>query len=561
MAPETKVLIVDDNENNRYTLKRRLNRLNYRAIAEAEDGFSAVKLLETETFDIVLLDVMMPGMDGFEVLEIIKATPKLANISVIMISALDDLQNVVKGIEMGADDFLPKPFNPTLLNARLKAAVRKRRLVNIETNYYKDFDKDTDFAKLELFTGSLDNEMTNNLDTTYVVIYIRFVHYQFISQTMGSDFARQYIQHQAKLISQAVSDPDTMIGRVADDAIAISNTAKNLSHLVSDDTILKALYYPLSEVVMIENEAFEGNLGIGISMAKGRNKKPKSLVSNAAFASQTAINNDIGIAHYDPELHQSNLNKFHLEPKLKEAIKNKQLCLYYQPIVNCQSGKIETFEALIRWPQPDGSMIPPFSFIPLAEETGLIFDIDSFVIDQTCQQIATWIAHYGPQKSFSIGVNISAKHWVNSNLVSEVSEALNKYQIPPSYLKLEMTESAMVEDATSVKKIVSLLKVLGVKIALDDFGTGYSSLGYLIEFPVDILKVDKVFVDSLHTDEKRQELMRHILSIANSLGMSSIVEGVEHQQQAEILKRLSCDQIQGYYFYKPMPPLEVEQLF
>lgn len=561
MTPETKVLIVDDNENNRYTLKRRLIRLEYQYIVEAEDGYQALACLENEMFDIILLDVMMPGMDGFEVLEKIKSTPKLANISVIMISALDDLQNVVKGIEMGADDFLPKPFNPTLLNARLKAAVRKRRLVNIETNYYKDFDKDTDFAKLDLFSGSLDNDMNNNLDTTYVVIYIRFAHYQFISQTLGTDYARKYIQHQAILIAQTFSDPETTIGRIADDSIAIFNTAKSLTDLVANSQTLETLYRPLSQVVMVENEAFEGNLGIGISMGKARTKKPKSLIANAAFASQTALEKETGIAFYDPELHQSNLNKFHLEPKLKEALKRRELCLYYQPIVNTQTGKIETFEALIRWPQSDGTMIPPFKFIPLAEETGLIFDIDAFVVDETCKQIAKWIAQYGPDKPFSIGVNISAKHWVNSSLVNEVHDAIVKYQIPPHYLKLEITESALVDDASSVKKIVALLKSMGIKIALDDFGTGYSSLGYLIEFPVDILKVDKVFVDSLHTEDKRRELMRHILSIARSLGMSSIVEGVEHEEQVAILKQLSCDQIQGYYFYKPMPPAEIEDIF
>lgn len=561
MTPETKILVVDDNENNRYTLKRRLTRLNYKHIVEAKDGFIALDLLEKELFDIILLDVMMPGMDGFEVLEKIKSTPKTANISVIMISALDDIQNVIKGIEMGADDFLPKPFNPILLNARLKAAVRKRRLVNIETNYYKDFDKDTDFAKLELFTGTLDNEMSNNLDTTYVVVYIRFSLFNFIIQTLGPDLAREYIQIQGIRIAQTCGDPEITIGRLADDVIAISGTAKNLTYLVENTKTLDKLYAPLNNAIELEKETFKGNLGIGISMTKGRDKKPKSLIANAAFASQTALDNDMGIAFYDPELHQSNLNKFHLEPKLKEAIKNRELCLFYQPIVNTTTSEIETFEALIRWIQPDGSFIPPFKFIPLAEETGLIFDIDAFVIDQTCYQISKWITKYGPNKEFSVGVNISAKHWVNPTLINEVDNALRKYSVPAKYLKLEMTESAMVDDANAVIKIVSILKSMGIKIALDDFGTGYSSLGYLIEFPVDILKVDKVFVDALHTENKRQKLMSHILSIANSLGMKSIVEGVEHIQQVEILKQFSCDQIQGYYFFKPMPPEEIEKIF
>lgn len=561
MSFEAKVLVVDDNENNRYTLKRRLSRLGYSDIDEAEEGLTALKMLDQTVYDIVLLDVMMPIMDGFEVLERIKSIPKLANVSVIMISAMDDIESVVKAIEMGADDYLPKPFNPILLGARMKAAIRKRRLVNIETNYYKDFDKDTDFAKTELFTGSLDNEMNKNLDTSYAVIYVRFAHYNFINQTLSAELARDYIQQQAIRLCQICTDPDTTLGRIADDVFAIFNTAKNMSKLADEASMIESFLAPLSKPILLDSERFEGNVGIGISMAKGREKKPKALISNAAFASQTALDNDTGLAFYDPGLHQSNLDKFHLEPKLREAIKNRDLKLYYQPIVNSQSGQIETFEALIRWQDSDGQFISPFKFITLAEETGLIYDIDAFVIEETCRQISLWREKYGHDRKFSIGVNISAKHWVNPVLLQEVRSSLTRYQIPPSYLKLEMTESAMVDDAKTVKNIVTALKALGVKIALDDFGTGYSSLGYLIEFPVDILKVDRVFVEDLHSQAKRQQLMNHILSIAKSLGMQSIVEGVETIEQVEILRQFCCDQIQGYHFYKPMPVEEIEKIF
>ena len=561
MSFDANVLIVDDNENNRYTLKRRLARLGYRDITESEDGVNALSMLEQGDFDIVLLDVMMPIMDGFEVLEKIKDTPKLANVSVIMISAIDDIESVVKAIEMGADDYLPKPFNPILLDARMKAAIRKRRLVNIETNYYKDFDKDTDFAKSELFTGSLDNEMNKNLDTSYAVIYIRFAHYNFINQTLSSELARDYIQQQAIRLCQICTDPNTTIGRIADDVFAIYNSAKSISKLADEASMIESFLSPLCRPILLDEEQFEGNVGIGISMAKGREKKPKALISNAAFASQTALDNDTGLAFYDPELHQSNLDKFHLEPKLREAIKSNRLMLYYQPIVNSQTGAIETFEALIRWKDTDGQFISPFKFITLAEETGLIYDIDAFVIDETCRQISAWRQKYGEDRYFSIGVNISAKHWVNPILIQEVRNALNKYQIPPQFLKLEMTESAMVDDAKTVKNIVMALKAMGVQIALDDFGTGYSSLGYLIEFPVDILKVDRVFVVDLNAQPRRQQLMNHILSIAKSLGMRSIVEGVETKEQVDILKQFCCDQIQGYHFYKPMPVEEIEKIF
>lgn len=549
---EVKILVVDDNENNRYTLKRRLNRLGYKQITEAENGQIALNKMAEEEQDIILLDVMMPVMDGFEVLTNIKDTPKLANIPVIMISALDDLENIVQAIELGADDYLPKPFNPTLLAARVKAASRKRRLIKIETNYYKDFDKDTDFAKLELFSGGLDNEMTRNLDANYSVIYIQLGHYNFICQSLNIDAANKYLKHQALRLKQIFANDAVTYGRLSDDTIAVYALSKNLEIIKERQILNDDLLTPLKQSLLIDKETFEGNIGIGISMGQGRHKKTKSLISNAAFASQTAMDKETGVEFYDPALHQQNIDKFRLEPKLRQAIKDQELTMHYQPIVNAKSGEIESYEALIRWTTSSGEMISPFKFITLAEETGLIFDIDRYVIDQTCKQIARWIEKFGPDKVFTIGANISAKHWVNPDLVNQVKTALMKHQVPPHYLKLEMTESAMVDDANTVKMILTGLKGLGIKIALDDFGTGYSSLGYLLEFPVDILKVDKVFVDDIESDEKKLKLLSHILSISKSLGMTSIVEGVELPEQAHLLQQLDCDQIQGYHFYKPM---------
>ena len=555
-----KILVVDDNENNRYTLRRRLNRLGYSEITEAEDGKEALDIVQQTEQDIILLDVMMPVMNGFEVLEKVKNNPKLANIPVIMISALDDLENVVKSIEMGADDYLPKPFNPTLLAARIKAAIRKRKLITIETNYYKDFDKDTDFAKLELFTGSLDNGMSQDLDASFSVIYIQFNHYNFISQSVNLSAADQYIKQQSLRIKQIFENDEMYYGRIANDVIALYNKSKDISLLADVDSLNSTLLSPLKDPITLEQDTFEGNIGIGISMSKGRNKKAKSLVSNSAFAAHTAIENETGIALYDPELHRQNIDKFRLEPKLREAIKSKQLQLHYQPIVNAKTAAIESYEALIRWTTEEGEVISPFSFITLAEETGLIFDIDDYVIDETCRQISLWIEKFGTDRVFTIGANISAKHWVNPELMHKVRDALTKYNRPSHYLKLEMTESALIDDAKMVKSILMALKALGVKVALDDFGTGYSSLGYLLEFPVDILKVDKIFIDDIQPNDKKCELLSHILSIAKSLNMTSIAEGIEDQQQADILKQLECDQIQGFHFYKPMSVAEIEKL-
>jgi EAL domain-containing protein (putative c-di-GMP-specific phosphodiesterase class I)/GGDEF domain-containing protein len=403
--------------------------------------------------------------------------------------------------------------------------------------------------------------MNRELDTSYSVIHVRFAHYQFITQTLGPNQANEYIKKQVDRLKTIFADENTFFGRLSENVVAIFNAAKNISKLADQASMYQSVYLPLKEAITIDGESFEGNLSIGINTGRARERKPQALLANASFAAQTALDNDVGLAFYDPERHRENIEKFHLEPKLRDALKARELILYYQPIVNTQSGNIESFEALIRWPQSDGSMIPPFKFITLAEETGLIYDIDSFVLDETCRQISLWRDKYGPEKKFTIGANISAKHWVNPALVQEVQDIIQKYNIPSNYLKLEMTESAMVDNAEAVQTNVHKLKDLGVKIALDDFGTGYSSLGYLIDFPVDILKVDKIFVDDMHQDEKKKQLVTHILNIAQSLNMTTIVEGVELEEQHNELKQLNCHQIQGYYFFKPLPVSDVEQYF
>jgi EAL domain-containing protein (putative c-di-GMP-specific phosphodiesterase class I)/CheY-like chemotaxis protein len=560
MNEDASILVVDDNEDNRYTLTRRLKRMGLKKIVEAVNGLEAINKIESQDFDMILLDVMMPVMDGYEVLKRLRSEKRFINIPIIMISALSDVEDVVKAIDLGADDYLLKPFNPVLLRAKVESSLVKKRLIEIEKNFYRDYDESTQLAKPDLFVGSLDGEMRNKPDTTFAVYYFRFTMYQQLSQSTGHEYAEEYIKHCAEILKATFVRDNYLLGRLADDAIAIYSIAKECRFLTDQENFEKAVLAPLDDAVSINDDNMRGvgQINLGICLTTPKQHSGGQLIANSSFACDTSVKERKRVTYYDKEIHEKTLAKFKLEPKLKQALSDKKLVMYYQPIVEGVTGDIKTFEALIRWPS-EGGMISPGDFIPLAEETGLILDIDDYVMTAVCHQIGLWIKQH-PQFKFSVGINISARHWADHKLADKVIKLLALNDIPGSYLKLEMTESALVGDSKNVRTNFDKLQSHGVKIALDDFGTGYASLSYLLDFPFDVLKIDRVFIVDIETDIQKQKLLPGILQISKSLNMQSIIEGVETKEQVDIVNQCNGDLIQGFYFYRPSPVDEINKL-
>jgi EAL domain-containing protein (putative c-di-GMP-specific phosphodiesterase class I)/FixJ family two-component response regulator len=560
MKEDAAILIVDDNDDNRYTLKRRLKRMGLKNIVEAENGLEAMKQVELQDFDMILLDIMMPIMDGYEVLKRLRAESRFIHMPIIMISALSDVEDVVKAIDLGADDYLLKPFNPVLLRAKVESSLLKKRLVEVEKNFYRDYDKSTQLAKPDLFIGTLDGEMRSNPDTTFTAYYFKFPTFQQLSQSTGHQGAEKHIKHCVDALKAIFVGDHYFFGRLADDAIAVYSIAKKCRFFTEQLNIEKEVIAPLDEAISISEETIRGvgQIHLGICLTTPKLHNGGQLIANSLFACETAIKEDKKVAYYDKAIHERTLEKFKLEPKLKQALNEKELVMYYQPIVLGATGEIKTFEALIRWPTANG-MISPGEFIPLAEEIGLILDLDDYVMKAVCEQIGKWIK-LKPSLKFSVGINISARHWADAKLSEKIINLLTLNDIPGNYLKLEMTESALVDDIASVRTNFDLLQSHGVQIALDDFGTGYASLSYLLDFPFDVLKIDRVFIVDIETDQQKQKLLPAILLISKSLNMESIIEGVETKEQVDMVNQCNGDLIQGFYFYKPSPVVDIDQL-
>jgi len=260
-------------------------------------------------------------------------------------------------------------------------------------------------------------------------------------------------------------------------------------------------------------------------------------------------------------MRQQALERLQLENDLRRAIDRGEFLLYYQPILNLATGRLVGFEALVRWKHPQRGLVPPLEFIPLAEETGLIVPLGHLVLQQACRQMSEWQQELGPDPPLTVSVNLSPRQFLEAGLVEQVDRILEQTALDPRQLRLEITESGIMEDAEAAAAMLSELRARNISLSIDDFGTGYSSLSYLHRFPVNTLKIDRSFVSNMAVKgDGGPEIVRAIVALAHNLGMDVTAEGVETEEQAARLRELKCENAQGYYFCKPVDAATVENL-
>jgi EAL domain-containing protein (putative c-di-GMP-specific phosphodiesterase class I) len=264
---------------------------------------------------------------------------------------------------------------------------------------------------------------------------------------------------------------------------------------------------------------------------------------------------------FEPSMHEAALDRLEFEAALRRAVDAKEFRLHYQPIVEFQSGQVVGLEALVRWNHPHRGLIPPDKFIPLAEETGLIVPLGQWVLEEACRQFQSWQKRFPHQDSLTITVNLSGRQLQQKDLADAISKALEDSGLSPQKLILEITESVMMQDTQITLNKLRELKALGIRLAIDDFGTGYSSLSYLQRFPIDVLKIDRSFIRIINKGSEESALVQAIITLAKTLQLRIIAEGIEGIEQKERLQQLGCEFGQGFLFAKPKTPEEIEELF
>ncbi len=303
--------------------------------------------------------------------------------------------------------------------------------------------------------------------------------------------------------------------------------------------------------IQIDNHTLHCTTSIGIVLGDGDRTSAENVLRDADIAMYRA--KAAGRSQYvvfEPSMHENIQARLALETDLRGAVEREELVVYYQPVLYGASGKLAGFEALVRWQHPENGLIPPAEFIPLAEETGLIIEIDRWVLKTACAQLKAWVLH---NPDLTLSVNLSSRQFARADLAPFVASVLAEFQLEPQQLKLELTESLLIDLSLGVHETLTMLRQLGLRLHIDDFGTGYSSLSYLQRFDADALKIDRSFVMRMLDSEDSAELVRTIIKMAHNLGMKVVAEGVESNEQYTLLRALGCEYVQGFLFSKPVP--------
>ncbi|WP_250655399.1 EAL domain-containing protein [Alkalimarinus coralli] len=441
--------------------------------------------------------------------------------------------------------------------AGLISDLSDRKEADEKLNYLLNYDDLTGLANRSLFRDRLHNAVikVRNSAGKYCLVMVDIDRFKQINDNLGHEAGDYLLKDVAQRISGAISNADT-VARLSSDEFAILieyNTDNDIAPQA--EKVLTSLSAPY---FVAENELLI-SCSIGISKLPENAKELQTLLQQAAMATQQAKylggNN---IQFYSSALQNKSQYHMEVERELRKAMQNDELEVFYQPKVNVHTKHIDSAEALVRWRHPSRGLIPPSEFIHIAEESGLIAEIGRFVLLKSCQQAKQW-SDKG-MADIKVSVNVSAHQLRQENLVEAVSEVLKKTRLPESQLELELTESALMEDLNAATSLLKQLCALGVSIALDDFGTGYSSLSHLKRFPVNALKIDRSFIRDIVSKPEDEAIINAIIVLGHNLSLKVIAEGVESKEQLDILERLGCDEIQGYFIAKPLSPADMTDM-
>jgi diguanylate cyclase (GGDEF)-like protein/PAS domain S-box-containing protein len=675
----SRLLIVDDNEMNRDMLARRLERKGY-VVGLAENAKNLLQRVKQDAVDLVLLDIEMPVISGLDALKNLRGHYSAAELPIIMVTAKTQSDDIVRALDLGANDYLTKPIDFPVAVARigtqlshkkaqeaLKESEERYALAargsndglwdwNLSANvvhfsprwkamlgfqegeigtspeewFERIHDADRERVKKEI--AGHQNGMTPHFESEHRMLHkdgsFRWMLSRGVAVHDASGTATRMAGSQTDITEGKVSDPLTglpnrllfidRVGRLIkhtkrrkDQLFAVlfldldgfKMINDSLGHLIGDqlllgvasrlekclrssdtvarlgetftvarlggdeftvllddikdpgdakraaDRMMKALVAPF---ILGGKEVFT-SVSIGIALSNSAYEQAEDILRDADTAMYRA--KSLGKARYevfDADMRAKVMARLQLETDLRHALERGEFRNFYQPIVALASGEIAGFEALLRWQHPTRGLLAPIEFIPVAEETGLIRELGWWNLREACRQISIWRASFMAHPHLTISVNLSAKQFLQPNLVEDIRKLLAELQVPPEALKLEITESTVMADPSGAVEMLAKIKSLGIHLAIDDFGTGYSSLSYLHRFPLDTLKIDRSFISSMGDDGEGMEIARTIMPMANNLRLDVVAEGVETVQQFALLKKLHCKYGQGFYFSMPL---------
>ncbi len=395
-------------------------------------------------------------------------------------------------------------------------------------------------------------------EQTFAVLYLDLDRFKIINDSLGHMIGDQLLVGIARRLEQCLRPGDT-IARLGGDefTVLIEDIHNDIEAIVIAERIQQDLSLPF----MLGGREVFTTVSIGIAPSSAEYERAEEILRDADTAMYRA--KSMGKARYeifDKEMHARALNILQIETDLRRAIERQEFYIQYQPIVGLEDLRLRGFEALIRWRHPERGLISPIDFIPVAEETGLIVAIGEWVLREASRQMREWQVKYPSDPQLFMSVNLSGKQFAQPNLIGEVARIIEEVGIDPRSLKLEITESVVMDNIETATEMLKQLRLLGVQLSIDDFGTGYSSLSYLHRFPIDTLKIDRSFVTQMTNNNENAEIVRTIVMLAQNLGMDVVAEGVETSEQLALLRKLNCENGQGYFFSRPADSKGAEKI-
>ena len=541
-----------------------------------ESGEKALALLPLLQPDLILLDVMMPGIDGFTLCRQVKTTADWQSVPIIMVTALASKETLAQCLELGADDFVSKPVNRLELMARVRSMLRIRQQyqqlnsfnAQIEakvvqrTAELQDLIYHDSLTRLPSRTNLLERigHLLDDQRTDFALAYLDCDQFKLVNGAFGYTVGNQLLQAIATRLQRHLR-PTDILARVGEDEFCFLLTP------IPPDFALEAW---VEAVLQSFHQPFQTShceifitacLGLALGNAATLTPDPEALLQAADTAMYRAKRQGKGCyQRFDPQLYEATLRRLTLENDLQRALDQGELVVYYQPIVSLSTHQTTGFEALVRWHHPDRGIVPPGEFIPIVppgefipclEETGLVVRAGLIVLRQACTQLQQW--HRQGWTDLAVSVNLSVRQFASPTLLADIDQVLAETGLNPASLKLEVTESAIMENAESVITLLHALRDRQIQISIDDFGTGYSSLGYLHRFPIDGLKIDRSFVQDMRPAQRNYQVVETIITLSNQLGLAVVAEGIETHDQLQALQDLGCELGQGFFFAKPAP--------
>ena len=674
-----RVLIVDDNEMNCDMLARRLERKGYE-VSVATSARELMKLIKEKKIDLLLLDIEMPEVSGLEALRAIRELYSPNELPVIMVTARNQSDDVVKALGMGANDYLTKPVDFAVALARigtqlshkhaqegLKESEERYSLAargandglwdwNLATNviYFSTrwkamlgcqddeiVDKPNEWfdriheadrervkdeiaahqrgltphfesehrvrhkdgiyrwmlsrglavrdesgkpvrmagSQTDITEGKVSDPLTNlpnrllfldrlgrlmrhskrHPDRLFAVLFLDLDGFKMINDSLGHLVGDQLLLAVAKRLESCLRETDTVarlaqtftLARMGGDefTVLLDEIKEPADANHAAERIMKELSAPFH----IGGKEIFTSASIGIALRNASYQQPEEIMRDADTAMYQA--KSLGKSRYeifDADMRATVLARLELETDLRRALERSELRNFYQPIVALATGQIMGFEALMRWQHPTRGLLGPDKFISVAEDTGLIRELGWWSLGEACRRLKEWRNQVGPERDLVISVNLSIKQFTQQNLVQNIGAMLEELGIPPHALKLEITESTVMEDPAAAVEMLQKMKGLGIRLAIDDFGTGYSSLSYLHRFPLDTLKIDRSFISGEAQGVNGMEIARTVMPLAKNLQLDVVAEGVETAEQAQQLKNLECKYAQGFFFSEPV---------